>query len=81
MTSFNADWENFISKAQLWRSFKETTGYSPWNYITLKRLIKAKQLIESGEAPTKIFSECGFSDYTTFYRAYKKHFGHSPNQH
>lgn len=70
-----------ISKSQLCRLFKESTGTTVWKYITTKRLIKAKQLIESGEAPTQIFSSaCGFNDYSSFYRAYVKHFGVAPSK-
>lgn len=70
----------YISKPQLCRIFKKSTGTTVWQYITIKRLIKAKNLILSGENPTHIFSECGFKDYSTFYRAYVKHFGHSPSE-
>ncbi len=68
----------YISKTQLCRSFKKSMGSSVWNYITIKRLIKAKTMIDAGGLPTKIFSECGFSDYSGFFKAYKKHFGYPP---
>ena len=69
----------YLSKTQLCRLFKDATGTTVWKYITTKRLIKAKQLIESGESPTHIYaSQCGFSDYSSFYRAYVKYYGCSP---
>ncbi len=68
----------FISKSQLCRLFKRSTGTTVGHYITVKRLMKAKQLLESGERPTHVFSRCGFNDYSVFYRAYVKHFGHAP---
>ncbi len=71
----------FMSKAQLCRTFKKTTGSSVWNYITTKRLLKAKSLIDMGLLPTRIFSECGFSDYSVFFRSYKKYFGTAPKNH
>ena len=40
--------------------------------------MNARQLILSGAAPTKVFAQCGFSDYSAFYRAYRKEFGISP---
>lgn len=70
----------FISKSQLNRSFRQLIGSTVWEYITQKRLLLAKQQIEEGRNPTKIYSYCGFSDYTTFYRAYRNHFGFSPAQ-
>lgn len=69
----------YLSKTQLCRLFKDATGTTVWKYITTKRLVKARQLIESGENPTHIFAtQCGFSNYSSFYRAYVKHFGCAP---
>ncbi len=71
----------YLSKTQLCRLFKDATGTTVWKYITTKRLIKARQLIASGENPTHIYaSQCGFSDYSSFYRAYVKHFGCAPTK-
>ncbi len=72
--------EFYISKPQLCRLFKATTGSTVWEYITAKRLILAQSYIRAGHAPTKIFAECGFGDYSSFFRAYKKKFGTSPKQ-
>jgi len=68
----------FLSRAQLCRRFKKTTGTSIGKYITAKRLIQARQLILQGQKPTEIYTACGYGDYATFYRAYKSYFGHSP---
>lgn len=70
----------YISKPHLCRVFKQYMGCSVWNYITIKRLVKARAMIDSGQQPTKIFAECGFSDYSTFFKAYKKHFGTPPKE-
>ena len=70
----------FLSKTQLCRLFKEATGTTAWQYITTKRLMKAVQKMDAGEKPTHIFAQCGFSDYSNFYRAYVKHFGHAPGE-
>ena len=68
----------YISKPHLCRTFKQATGSTVWDYIKVKRLMNARQLILSGAAPTKVFAQCGFSDYSAFYRAYRKEFGISP---
>lgn len=68
----------FISKAQLCRLFRKTTATTVWQYITVKRLVLARQLLEQGESPTKLYMQCGFNDYSTFYRAYVKHYGCPP---
>ena len=70
----------YLSKAHLNRIFKQATGSTVWNYILIKRLILAREMLSAGKSPTEVFSACGFQDYTTFYRAYKKHFGVSPKQ-
>lgn len=70
--------ECFLSKAQLNRLFKYATGTSVWKYITTKRLLHAKALITAGERPTNACSLCGFSDYSSFYRAYRAKFGNTP---
>ena len=68
----------FISRAQLCRRFKKATGTSVGRYINAKRLVAAKTMIISGKKPTEVYTACGFTDYSTFYRAYCKYFGHSP---
>lgn len=70
----------FISKAQLCRLFRKTTATTVWQYITVKRLVLARQLLEEGGNPTRIYNQCGFRDYSTFYRAYLKHYGCPPAQ-
>lgn len=68
----------YLSKTHLNRIFKQSTGTTVWEYIIVKRLFMARELIGAGESPTKVYPQCGFQDYTTFYRAYKQHFGVSP---
>ncbi len=68
----------YISQSQLNRRFKKITGTTVWEYIITKRLLLAKELLKNGSRPTNVFLECGFSDYCSFYRAYRKKFGFSP---
>lgn len=70
----------FISKSQLCRLFKKATGTTIWQYVTVKRLVQARLLMGQGEKPTHVYALCGFNDYSSFYRAYVKHYGHGPNQ-
>lgn len=67
-----------LSRAQLDRNFKHYTGSTVWAYITAKRLLLAKSYIAEGMHATEAATVCGFKDYSTFYRAYRKHFGQSP---
>lgn len=70
----------FLSRYYLMHSFKEETGYTIGGYITTKRLILAKSLINSGHSINDACFECGFKNYSTFLRAYKKAFGTSPTK-
>lgn len=68
----------FISKTHLNRKFKKVTGSSVWDYIVVKRLIVAKDLLMKGAKPNEVYQRCGYSEYSSFYRAYKAQFGVSP---
>lgn len=68
----------FLSQNHLNRIIKENTGTTLWEYITIKRLFKAREKIYKGEKPTTACISSGFKDYATFFRSYKKHFGTSP---
>lgn len=70
----------YISKFHMMRRFRAETGYSIHNYVTEKRLLLAQQLLQ-GDTPLRTVAEqCGYQDYSTFSRAYKKQFGCSPSQ-
>ncbi|MFL0247684.1 helix-turn-helix domain-containing protein [Candidatus Clostridium stratigraminis] len=68
----------YISKYFLMHKFKADTGYTLHNYIQQKRLIKASNLITEGKPITQIYLDCGFGDYSSFIRAFKKAFNLSP---
>ena len=68
----------FVSKSFLFTEFKKSFGISIHKYITQRRMIYAKRLLDEGKKPTDVYSLCGYSDYSTFYKAYNKRFGQSP---
>ncbi len=68
----------YISKYYLMHTFKEETGYSIGSYLSTKRLLLAREAIQNGISATDACYECGFRNYSTFFRAYKKCFGKSP---
>jgi AraC-like DNA-binding protein len=68
----------YISRTQLCSRFKKATGTSVGGYIAVKRLLTARELLLQGGKPTEVYGLCGYHDYSTFFRAYTKYFGHSP---
>ncbi len=68
----------FVSKYYLCRAFKKRNGVSVHTYVTQKRVLYAKRLIESGESASAAAYRVGFGDYSAFYRAYVKVTGASP---
>lgn len=70
----------FVSKYHLCRAFKKYSGASVHSYINHKRIMYAKQLIESGESASGAAERVGFGDYSAFYRAYVRIVGNSPTK-
>lgn len=71
--------EMHVSRSTLFHSFKKELGVPVYGYLLQKRLIHAYRLISEGGRPSDIYAQCGFNDYSTFYRAYRKMFGLSPS--
>jgi AraC-like DNA-binding protein len=69
----------FISKFYLSRIFKQNTGSSIGDFIIKKRLVLAKRLMIGGSTPGNACIQSGFSDYSSFYKSYKKYFGTPPS--
>ncbi len=70
----------YLSRYYLMHAFKEETGYTIGNYLTTKRLLYAKEMIATGKPITEVCYACGYKNYSTFSRAYKKNFGKAPRE-
>ncbi len=68
----------YVSKYHLSHEFSRVVGTSVYRYVTLKRLLIARQLLAEGASPGAVCTACGFQDYTNFYRAFKAQYGISP---
>ena len=70
----------YVSKYHLAHAFSREVGVSVYRYILLKRLLMARQMLSAGEPAGQVCRNCGFSDYTSFYRAFKGEYGISPKE-
>ena len=71
----------FVNKYYLLREFKKHVGYTVHQYIQEQRLKQAQRLIQEGKSPlTEICYACGFSDYSSFFRLFKRRYGVPPGQ-
>ena len=68
----------FVSKYHMMRQFRRETGTTVHLYITQKRLVKARELMDSGMRATEACYRCGWRSYSSFTRAYGKHLGTTP---
>ena len=68
----------FISKYHMMRLFRQETGTTIHLYVTQKRLMLARTLIDGGMRATEACYRCGFRSYSSFTRACAKHFGTTP---
>lgn len=58
--------------------YDEYTGYQGMLNSNMEvHLYRNRDL---GEMPMDIYTICGFSDYSNFYRAFKKYYHMSPNE-
>lgn len=67
-----------MSPSSLSHTFKKEMGIPLHRFVVKKRLINAYRKIAEGEPATKVAIACGFTDYSGFYKQYKKMFGTSP---
>jgi len=70
----------YLSKFHLSREFKKHTGTTLHRYIVQKKLIEAKELILKETPITSVYKQCGFGDYSNFFRAFKNEYGVTPKQ-
>lgn len=69
-----------MNKYSLLHEFKAHTGMSVYQYILTRRIALAQQYLLQGAKPRQACEQSGFTDYTSFYRAFKARTGITPAQ-
>lgn len=80
LTLANTAKVQFASERTINRVFQQNLGISFYRYVTQRRLEMAKNLILENIPIESVCAAVGFSDYSAFYRAFKKEYGLSPRQ-
>jgi AraC-like DNA-binding protein len=69
-----------LSRFTLCRQFRKAFGTSPHRYATMRRLERAKQMMESGQSLAEASTASGFSDQSHMTRQFKQTYGVAPGQ-
>lgn len=70
----------YVSPSTITKTFRQKMDISFYRCVTQRRLISAKNLIQQGIPLELINERVGFSDYSSFYRAFRQEYGISPRQ-
>lgn len=70
----------FIDKSYLCRVFKKYTGATISDYVSQKRVDYAARLLAEGATCADACYRSGFSNYSSFYRYYKRYKGSIPKE-
>ena len=67
-----------VSQSTVSQLFKKQLDTGFYKIVTQRRLIESKNLINSGFPLKEVAEQCGFCDYSVFYKAFVKEYGISP---
>ena len=62
------------------RLFRQETGYTPYQYIVQQRMQYAVTQLNKGLPNEEVCYACGYTDSSTFTRAFRKYYGVAPQK-
>jgi len=71
----------YFSPSYIHRLFKNNLNITPHQYVHMKKLSNAKEMLAQGASISDACFASGFSDYANFITAFRKHFGVTPKNH
>ncbi|MGJ8620371.1 MAG: helix-turn-helix transcriptional regulator [Methylophilaceae bacterium] len=66
-------------KSSFSKSFHDAMGYAPYEYFTLRRMDRAKQLLQTGSTVTDVAFNVGYTNPSKFSATFRKVFGITPS--
>jgi transcriptional regulator GlxA family with amidase domain len=70
-----------MSRGQFFRTFRETTGTTPYQWVLNQRLDHARQMLRTTDLPlAQIALHCGFFDQSHLTRIFSREMGVSPGR-
>lgn len=70
-----------FSRYHFLRAFRRAFDITPHQYLTHKRIERAKELLEGSDLPvTEVCFQVGFHSLGSFSSLFQRHVGHSPNR-
>jgi AraC-like DNA-binding protein len=69
-----------LTRFALARHFRACLGTSPYRYVVMRRLDRARRLLQSGLPLADVAAESGFADQSHMTRQFKQAYGLSPGQ-
>ena len=68
-----------LSKSYICHLFKNHVGTTLFDYISLKKMLYAEDLIKKGASPMEACNKLGYLNYSNFYTLYKRYLNTSPS--
>ena len=65
----------YMNRYYFMHRFKEISGMTIYQYILRLRLNEAEAMVRGGASFIFASQQCGFGDYSNYYRCFKKEYG------